>query len=305
VDTVAANYAGHGALADQLRQAIVKRTCGLKTRSRGHSVLEKLCPEPVLRITKKKEGGPLEVFDYDELEIARQLTLIEFEHYEKIMPSELLGQAWSKQKNQHKAPNVLSMIAHSNDVSLWIATLILEPARVKLRAKRFAKLIKVAEQLRTLNNFSMLMAFLAGFNNSSVSRLRFTKQLLPKRSTDVLAELEAVMSVEKSSQSYRAALHNSNPPCIPYLGTYLSDLTFIDEGNPDMLNGLINMGKRMLTHRVISEIQRYQLIGYALKHVPTVSKFIKDIPSRDEKVFGPQLYDISMSREPRGAEKVL
>lgn len=73
----------------------------------------------------------------------------------------------------------------------------------------------------------------------------------------------------------------------------------------DMLNGLINMGKRMLTYKVISEMQRYQLIGYQLRQVPAIAKYIKDIPSRDEKVYGQQLYEISMSREPRGAEKVL
>jgi len=188
---------------------------------------------------------------------------------------------------------------------MWICYLILEPARVKLRAKRFTHLIRVAEQLRNLNNFSTLMSFLAAFNNSAVSRLKFTKQLIPKRAMDTLKELELTMSVDGSSKRYREALHNCNPPIIPYLGTYLSDLTFMDEGNPDFINGLINMGKRMLSYKTIAEIQRYQQVGYSLKKVDMISKHVQDIPHREEKTFGSLLYDTSLSREPRGVEKVL
>jgi hypothetical protein len=35
-----------------------------------------------------------------------------------------------------------------------------------------------------------------------------------------------------------------DPPCIPYLGIYLSDLTFIEEGTPNFTeNGLLNFAK--------------------------------------------------------------
>src|SRR5690554_6781327 len=112
------------------------------------------------------------------------------------------------------------------------------------------------------------------------------------------------MSVEGNSKNYRAALHNSNPPCIPYLGTYLGDLTFMDEGNPDMIHDLINMGKQMLCYGAIAEIGRYQQVQYNLKPVPMIAKHLRDIPARDEKTFDKQLYEISLSREPRGAEKV-
>lgn len=43
--------------------------------------------ESILKAPKQKvlNGIPLNVFDFDELEVARQLTLIEYEYYEKIL----------------------------------------------------------------------------------------------------------------------------------------------------------------------------------------------------------------------------
>jgi len=47
---------------------------------------------------------------------------------------------------------------------------------------------------------------------------------------------------------------------LPYLGVYLRDLTFIEEGNPTFLreNNLINYEKIQLVGQVIREVQFFQ-----------------------------------------------
>lgn len=50
----------------------------------------------------------------------------------------------------------------------------------------------------------------------------------------------------------REALHRCDPPCIPYLGMYLTDLSFIEEGTPDFTpDRLLNFSKM----RMVSEFQ--------------------------------------------------
>ncbi len=43
----------------------------------------------------------LSLWDVPALEIARQLTLIEFERFKAIRASELFGQAWSSARNRY------------------------------------------------------------------------------------------------------------------------------------------------------------------------------------------------------------
>lgn len=154
--------------------------------------------------------------------------------------------------------------------------------------------------LEKLNNFNTLMAISAGLNNAAVYRLKFTMDDLPAASKQEWEELQAKISADNNSRIYREMLRQATLPVMPYLGLYLTDITFIEDGNPDFLEvdgeNLINFKKRELIYRVIDEIQRYQQTPYKTQVDPTVLSALQELPFNNDD----DLYALSLQREPRG-----
>ena len=106
--------------------------------------------------------------------------------------------------------------------------------------------------------------------------------------------MHAIMSRDKSYKLFRSYLHTANPPCIPYLGMYLTDLTFIEDGNKDNLSdGHINFKKRQLLAEVISEILVYQNTPYCLEELSFVKEYLLNVEALPEQ----QCYALSTKRE--------
>jgi len=115
----------------------------------------------------------------------------------------------------------------------------------------------------------------------------------------MLEEMEILTNMENSYKTYRNALKTIEPPCIPYMGVYLSDLTFIDEGNPAMLGNLINFQLHQMVYKIIAEIKTFQQMGYNFEQVPYIINLLSNCKQLDEKT----QYEKSLECEPRGVAK--
>jgi len=293
---------GNKSLQETLRNTLAKKEKEeLGASSERIHTFKELPPEPKIML-KTLFAPDLSWVDIDEEEIARQLTLIEFGIFQAIQPSELLNQAWSRPRLRHRSPNVLKMIHRFNDFSLFVASSIVKQDKVKNRAKIMAKFIRIAEHLKNLKNFNCVIAILSGIGNSAVHRLKWTKEEMDRRSQNVLIELQKSMSSEQSYKNYRETLQSIVPPCIPYLGVYLTDLTFIEEGNPDMIGNLINFTKRKLIYNVIFTIQQYQSAPYNLQPIIQIQQFFNKFQKLPKEQ---DLFVQSLEKEPRGAERTL
>jgi len=228
-------------------------------------------------------------------DIAQQLTLIDFGIYSSIETSELLRQSWNKEDLQHNSPHVLAMINRANRLSFWVAGLILLMENPKERKEVFIKLMQVCAELEKLNNFHTLMGIIAGLNTSPISRLAATKKTLKGKHWKAFSRLEELMNPEGSFSNYRKRLHDASPPAIPYLGVYLSDLTFTEDGNADKIEQLINFGKRRLVYRIIEEVKQYQVTAYTFPPTEPLHTYLSELPVLNEG----QLFDLSLWREPR------
>ncbi len=86
------------------------------------------------------------------------------------------------------------------------------------------KFVRLAIELRRLNNLNGCQEVLAGLNDSSIYRLRATWLKVEKdaKLMEEFNEVKMIMSPDRNWQSYRNLLKDVQPPCIPYLGTFLS-----------------------------------------------------------------------------------
>ncbi|KAI1396061.1 ras GEF [Hypoxylon fuscum] len=248
-------------------------------------------PNPILSksqhglLNNWKSGGSCPSFlDFEPLEVARQLTLKQMSIFCCILPEELLGSQWMK-KHGASSPNVKAMSSFSNDLSNLVADTILQYPEVKKRAVVIKQWIKIAHQCFELNNYDGLMAIVCSLNNSIISRLRKTWEMVSPRRREMLKSLQAIVEPANNNKVLRARLQGHVPPCLPFLGMFLTDLTFVDIGNPatkqlpsagtnDIGLTVINFDKHARTAKIIGELQRFQ-IPYRLTEIPDMQEWIQ------------------------------
>ncbi len=231
--------------------------------------------------------------------MARQLTLIDFRLFNAIQPLECLDKAWSREDSY--AIHIQQSIQFCNLMTQWVSDAILSQPEVKKRCALLKYWIHVAERCRQWNNFNTCMAIVSAFDNSAVGRLKRTWEIVGARAQHVVAHLRTLMKASRNFAHYRELIHSINPPCVPFVGIYLQDLTFIEDGNSNFLkpphHHLINFAKRTKTAAVIQEIQQYQMVSYSFRPVEQIQDFIWHNlqNSRDED----QLYKESLRLEPK------
>jgi hypothetical protein len=86
-------------------------------------------------------------------------------------------------------------------------------------------------------------------------------------------------------------------------GTFLSDLTFTEDGNPDYVTRgdtqMINFEKWRLVYNSIQQLRYFQQASYNFPRIEPLYSLLYELPSLGEH----ELYQMSLEREPRGAER--
>ncbi|KAJ3105728.1 hypothetical protein HDU96_008455 [Phlyctochytrium bullatum] len=290
------------AIANRLVQLVHAKYMTLQTGQRGATTSKPPRKvnndEPPAAIIPRVPSKKLTLLDIDPLEIGRQLTILQSRMFNAIHPIELINLEWSKKNS--RAVNVRAMTDLSNKITCWVVDTILSEGDPKKRAVILKHFIKVGDRALSLRNYDLAMGVVSALNSSSISRLSKTWALLTNKTNDTLANLHFITDNSRNYANYRTELRNLNPPCIPFLGLYLTDLTFTADGNPDIRNErLINFDKFVKTHRIITEIQRFQM-PYALFEVAELADWLFTGIKTSSQKDAQSLYDLSLILEPRG-----
>ena len=100
--------------------------------------------------------------------------------------------------------------------------------------------------------------------------------LIIRRSSAMLSDLKLLISPAKSYASYRHHIKLLNPPCIPYIGLFLSDLIFISEmpDKDEENEKSINFNKNVMIGSVISKFCRTKEIKHNYIPVQCIMVFL-------------------------------
>ncbi|XP_046717018.1 ras-specific guanine nucleotide-releasing factor 2 isoform X3 [Silurus meridionalis] len=231
------------------------------------------------------------------MELAEQITLLDHIVFRSILYEEFLGQGWMKMDKNERTPYIMKTSQHFNDMSNLVASEIMSHTEVSSRANSIDKWLAVADICRCLNNYNGVLEITSALNRSAIYRLKKTWAKVSKQTKALMDRLQKTVSSEGRFKNLRETLKNCNPPCVPYLGMYLTDLAFIEEGTPNFTEeGLVNFSKMRMISHVIREIRQFQQTPYRIEHQLKVTQFLLDktIVMDDDT-----LYELSLKLEPR------
>ncbi|XP_059132386.1 ras-specific guanine nucleotide-releasing factor 2 isoform X1 [Peromyscus eremicus] len=241
------------------------------------------------------------------MELAEQITLLDHVVFRSIPYEEFLGQGWMKLDKNERTPYIMKTSQHFNEMSNLVASQIMNYADISSRANAIEKWVAVADICRCLHNYNGVLEITAALNRSAIYRLKKTWAKVSKQTKALMDKLQKTVSSEGRFKNLRETLkknknHSSwpcscNPPAVPYLGMYLTDLAFIEEGTPNFTEeGLVNFSKMRMISHIIREIRQFQQTAYRIDQQPKVIQYLLDkalIIDEDT------LYELSLKIEPR------
>lgn len=253
--------------------------------------------------------------EVDPVEMARQLCVRDFKLFAEVTPFECLKRACRKttfglnisatgqttiESVNGKSHCITRLITNSNHLTNWVSYAILRHSEPKRRATSIRYFIEVADNCRNYKNFSSMTAVISALYSSTIHRMKKSWDYVPIRFVEMLENMNRLMNSSRNFNEYRDVLSIVNPPAVPFFGVYLSDLTFVDEGNPDLLNadrGIINFAKRNKAAHIIQSIRYFQMTPYPFEEVRDIQLFLDHgftvAPPIEEQ------YDTSLQFEPR------
>ncbi|KZT18442.1 ras GEF [Neolentinus lepideus HHB14362 ss-1] len=265
-------------------------------------------PRPVMNKSllsslRNKSFSSIPITDFDATELARQLTLMECDLYCAIRPEELL-EIGQEGATSHK--NITAVTSLSTVITGWVAESILNELDMKKRVGLVKFFIKVADRCTGLNNFSTSRSILAALDSSTISRLHQTWLGVPQKNKVQLESLRKLSDHARNYHEYRSRLRNTAPPAVPFLGLYLTDITFCREGNPSHRASplapdkkLLNFNKYHKLHRIVQDMVRFQ-VPYSLKEITEAQEYLHAAFERSKSSGDLQdLYRRSLLVEPR------
>lgn len=162
--------------------------------------------------------------------------------FQNISLQELCKCGWSKEQKADSSPNVLALIRFSNNLTNYVAhQILLEDPKRQSEMIRFC--LDTAKKCHENGDFNSAQAILAAFQAPHIHRFPIVEEILK----DYKSITTPYYSSEKNFKLLKDEINKQkvqDKPFIPPLGLFLTDITFLEDGNPDTnSNGQFNQFK--------------------------------------------------------------
>uniref|UniRef100_A0A8C5DGE9 Ral guanine nucleotide dissociation stimulator-like 1 n=1 Tax=Gouania willdenowi TaxID=441366 RepID=A0A8C5DGE9_GOUWI len=251
--------------------------------------------------------------------VAEQLTYMDALLFKKVVPHHCLGSIWSqrdKKHNKHCAPTIRATITQFNAVAACVVSTVLKHRQIRphVRARIIQRWIDIAQECRIRKNFSSLRAIVSALQSNPLYRLKrawacvhkdsmqtfeelsdifsdhnnylTSRELLMREGTSKFASLESFAKEHQKRSHKRLQLQKemgAMQGTIPYLGTFLTDLTMLDTALPDLVE--VTLLFFVQEFEVIAQIKLLQSAcnSYCLTAEPAFLRWFKSQPQLSEE----------------------
>ncbi|KAJ3021295.1 UNVERIFIED_CONTAM: hypothetical protein HDU68_009698 [Siphonaria sp. JEL0065] len=179
---------------------------------------------------------------------AAQLTLIDHHYFRQIRPDMYLSLLQKRVPREKCAGDaslkvLMDYVSWFRLVSSYTASLIYKEDTTKKRTKAIKRFIKVAKELRMLNNFNTMFAVLHGLKRNLVAKMTGAWDGLAGKHVEGFKEMEALMDPKGGFANFWGELKNCVAPLIPFFAAYIQDLLEIHETEPVFTRDLATNNK--------------------------------------------------------------
>jgi len=232
---------------------------------------------------KSKNKGPSSWMEDTEMierisarSMAEQLTVWDSECFGMVSSREFLEKVWrsngggvgDRHSASNRFPNLSAMIGRFNAVHRFVTLCIVSCGELPHRVRTLAHFVEVSCHCLELRNFFCLMAVFSALDSIAVSKLKYCWLRLDAKHKAMRSKLAAVCDPNHNFKALRNRMHSAfmeREAAIPYIGLFLSDLTFVNDGAAKLVEGFINFKRFERFTERCKIVESFQSISYRHK----------------------------------------
>ncbi|KIY73446.1 ras GEF [Cylindrobasidium torrendii FP15055 ss-10] len=223
------------------------------------------------RRRKKSRDHKGDLLRLDPTDLAEQLCSYEHRLYQRITPQECLEVATTR-RPEGGARHLYAFTSTHDKLANWVMASILNQEALAKRADTIDFWIKVADKLRSLQNFSSMSAIITALSSVVVTRLQLTWGHVAKK-----RDLDALLRYNDPTGGFavcRGAQQQAKGPCVPFVGMYLTDIVRVQDQYEEEDPSWVLFIKRQRWCDIITTILKHQPNAYGIPESPSTAQFV-------------------------------